>query len=161
MKKIPFGLITSLSIGMFGVLAIAGNLTDIPTEAGISKIKEVVNANNALFNSGTVTQNNVTVSSNLTVSGDADLPEDSTVDSVTPIVSTNASGLLMVQKGAITSTGGTETQTFANVFSEAPTVVWRYTTAGIAATGSTTVASNSLIIVAETNLEWIAIGTRP
>lgn len=65
-EKLTTGTLVCLLIAMFGVLAIAGNLTDIPVEAGIAKIKEVVNANNALFNSGTVTQANLTATGTVT-----------------------------------------------------------------------------------------------
>ena len=63
-------VLISLGVAMFGILAIAGNLTKIPTEAGVAKIKEVVNDNVDIVNgetTGTTTQNNVSVTGTLTV----------------------------------------------------------------------------------------------
>ena len=80
----------------------------------------------------------------------------------TAVLSTNATGFLYLQNGSISASGSTVTQTFATVFSAAPTVMWRYTAAGILATNAITVASNSVIFAsAQTNIEWIAVGARP
>lgn len=86
----------------------------------------------------------------------------STAAAKTAVLSTNATTFLYLQKGSTSATGSTVTQSFATVFSEAPTISWRYTTAGIAATNPVAVASNQFVITAaQTNFEWIAVGAKP
>ena len=80
----------------------------------------------------------------------------------TPIVSSSASACSMLQSGTKAATGLSVTQAFSVVYSAAPVVIYRYTGADMPATNAVTIASNQFIVVgAQTNFDWIAVGAKP
>lgn len=87
------GLISLLgvvSVSCISVLAIAGNLTNIPVDAGIKQIKDTVNANNDIINSGTLTGTAITVTGaltgeQLTSTDDALIGDDLTVSGLVSV----------------------------------------------------------------------------
>ena len=80
----------------------------------------------------------------------------------TPIVSSSASACSMLQSGTKAATGLSVTQAFSVVYSAAPVVIYRYTGADMPATNAVTVSSNQFVVVgAQTNFDWIAVGAKP
>ena len=153
-------VLISLGVALFGVLCIAGNLTQIPTEAGIAKIKEVVNDNVDIINDGVLTNGSLVITTLAT------LPTATTVDSTTPVVSIKTSGLLVLNKGVIAASALlTNTVTFATAFSDTPVVTFAFTEdpGDLQDAYVGTITSNGFVVtVPATNLtmNWIAVGTK-
>jgi hypothetical protein len=98
------------------------------------------------------------VANDATVVGDLAVTGTSTVAGKGSVSSTSATAL-KVEKGTKAATGATVTNSFSSSFASAPVVIYRYTTAGIAATNPVTVTvSNFIVEAAQTNLEYIAVG---
>jgi len=99
---------------------------------------------------------------NATLTVDKAVITSGTVAGRTPIVSSSASAYSMLQSGTKAATGLSVTQAFSVVYSAAPVVIYRYTGADMPATNAVTIASNQFIVVgAQTNFDWIAVGAKP